>query len=243
LQEENKNLNELSSSENSFSSDNDRDRCHSVTYNHRKPFDKTEDEETIERIFFKLERKQRKTRSCCASFYSKEAIEKDNRVNTSCTLDYTLQNSGLKRLKNARCNSTLARLTTKDDTNDRSISSAKVSIDDFEVIKGLSSGAYGKVCLVKKRTSGDYFAMKIIDKEVTADKSQEDYIKSEVTIMRNMDSDYVVKLYYSFQNDLYLFFVMEYMNGGDLDNLLQIFGCLEEKVILHLNIVYVSLCF
>ena len=105
-----------------------------------------------------------------------------------------------------------------------------MSIEDFEVIKGLSSGAYGKVCLVKKSSSGDYFAMKIIDREKTIEKAQETYIQSEVSIMSNLNNDYVVKLYYTFQNDRYLFFVMEYMNGGDFGNLLHNIGQIEEKV-------------
>ena len=107
-----------------------------------------------------------------------------------------------------------------------------MTIDDFEVIKGLSSGAYGKVCLARKRTSRDYFALKIIDREKTIEKAQEDFVRSEVSIMRNINSDYIVKLYYSFQNDNYLFFVMEYMNGGDLGNLLQNCGTIDEKVCL-----------
>lgn len=106
----------------------------------------------------------------------------------------------------------------------------RVSIEDFEIIQGLSSGAYGRVCLVKKKSTGDYFALKMIDREKTIAKSEEDYILSEINILRNLDSDYIVKLYYSFQSDEYLYFVMEYMNGGDFGNLLQ--GCdpIEEKV-------------
>jgi serine/threonine-protein kinase RIM15 len=114
-----------------------------------------------------------------------------------------------------------------------------VSIEDFEVMKGLSSGAYGKVCLVKKSSSGDHFAMKIIDREKTIEKAQEDFIRSEVTIMSNLNNDYVVKLYYTFQSDHYLFFVMEYMNGGDFGNLLQNIGQIEEKVSLPIGIVVV----
>jgi protein kinase A len=46
----------------------------------------------------------------------------------------------------------------------------RISIEDFKIIKGVSSGAYGKVCLVQKISSKDYFAMKIIDREKTAEK-------------------------------------------------------------------------
>lgn len=106
----------------------------------------------------------------------------------------------------------------------------RISIDDFQIIQGLSSGAYGKVCLVKKNSSGDYYAMKMIDREKTIEKSQESYIESEINIMRNLNSNYIVKLYYSFQDEDYLYFVMDYMNGGDLGNLLSNIGGIDEKV-------------
>jgi serine/threonine-protein kinase RIM15 len=106
----------------------------------------------------------------------------------------------------------------------------RLSIEDFEIIQGLSAGGYAQVCLVKKLSSGDYFAMKMIDKERTFAKAQEEYIASEISIMRDLNSDYVVKLYYSFQTQDYLCFVMDYMNGGDLGNLLQLLNAVEEKV-------------
>ena len=105
-----------------------------------------------------------------------------------------------------------------------------MSIEDFQIIQGLSSGAYGKVCLVKKKSTGDYFALKMIDREKTIAKAEEDYILSEINILRNLDSEYVVKLYYSFQSEDYLYFVMDFMNGGDFGNLLKNCETVEEKV-------------
>ena len=111
----------------------------------------------------------------------------------------------------------------------------RISIQDFELIQGLSSGAYGQVCLVKKISSGDHFAMKMIDREKTIEKSQESFIESEINIMRNLNSDFIVKLYYSFQDEEYIYFVMEYLNGGDLGNLLSNCGQIEEKVNLYIQ--------
>ena len=71
--------------------------------------------------------------------------------------------------------------------------------------------------------------MKIIDRKKTFEKKQEEYIMAEVNIMKTLNTDYAVKLYYSFQNEAQIFFVMEYMNGGDLGHLLEGCGCLEEK--------------
>ena len=42
-------------------------------------------------------------------------------------------------------------------------SNSDVGIDDFEFIKLISKGAYGRVWLVKKKTTGDFYAMKIVD--------------------------------------------------------------------------------
>lgn len=86
------------------------------------------------------------------------------------------------------------------------------------------------MCLVQKISSGDYFALKVIDRQKTIEKNQEEYITSEVNIMKKLNTDYAVRLYYTFQNETHLFFVMEYMNGGDLGNVLQQYGQLDEKV-------------
>jgi serine/threonine protein kinase len=106
----------------------------------------------------------------------------------------------------------------------------RTSINSFRIIKGISSGAYGRVCLVQKISSGDYFAMKILDQEKTVEKEQEENVQREVEIMKNLNTDYVVKLYYSFKNETHLFFVMDYMNGGDLGSLLASLGQLDEIV-------------
>eukprot|EP01022_Parablepharisma_sp_SALTPOND_P013026 TRINITY_DN170_c0_g1_i1.p1 TRINITY_DN170_c0_g1~~TRINITY_DN170_c0_g1_i1.p1 ORF type:complete len:979 (-),score=111.65 TRINITY_DN170_c0_g1_i1:2605-5541(-) len=198
-------------------------RSYSLVLSRRKALDKTEDEEVMEAIFKNFVKPQRKA----MSFTLLQEAHIDERLNTSCDLDYTLQNCYFGKTARIRCGSVAARDHVS--INSGNQLRRPVTIDDFEVIKGLSSGAYGKVCLAKKRSSGDYFALKIIDREKTVEKAQESYIRSEVSIMRSVNSDYIVKLYYSFQNDDYWFFVMEYMNGGDLGNLLQNCGPIEEK--------------
>lgn len=205
----------------------------------KKHFEQNALEEYIGQFFLKIVKPIRKYKSCVSEFGRNINLEHDKRRNLSCTLDYIINYTNLKHRKKLKSNSTINLKITSEDTT---TVGSKVTIKDFDIMKGLSSGAYGKVCLVKKKTSGDYFAMKIIDKETTTENSQENFIRSEVTIMRNLDSDYVVKLYYSFQNDRYLFFVMEYMNGGDLGNVLQLFGTIDEKVKVNLIIVCTIIC-
>jgi len=219
------------SSEDSFTDfiDTKKIHCYSPVLPHRKPFDPSEIEEHIQILFTELNKPHIKRKSMNDEIFIHNEYEKDQRLNQSCSLDYTLYNSYFKKKKITRCNSVCGNVGYKPEIGITAKGGNQMNIDDFEIIKGISSGAYGKVCLVKKKTSGDYFAMKIIDKEKTIEKSQEDLIKSEVTIMRKLDNDYIVKLYYSFQNTQYLFFVMEYMNGGDLGHLLQKVGALDAK--------------
>lgn len=75
--------------------------------------------------------------------------------------------------------------------------------------------------------------MKIIDRGVTVQKNEEDYVTSEINIMKNINTDYAVKLYYSFQNENYVFFVMDYLNGGDLGSLLENIGYFDNRVITY----------
>ena len=58
-------------------------------------------------------------------------------------------------------------------------------------------------------------------------KNQVMNAKAERTILAQLDSPFVVKLYYSFQSQDYLYLVMEYVNGGDCASLLKKMGNLR----------------
>ena len=53
--------------------------------------------------------------------------------------------------------------------------------------------------------------------------------RNERLILSSLDNPFVVKLYYSFQTNDYLYLVMEYLNGGDCATLLRNVGCLDES--------------
>lgn len=79
------------------------------------------------------------------------------------------------------------------------------SIKDFEVIKPISKGAFGSVYLAKKRTTGDYYAIKVLKKADMIAKNQVTNVKEERKIlMTQADSDFAVKLYWTFQSKDYL---------------------------------------
>ncbi|KAI3821064.1 hypothetical protein L1987_08620 [Smallanthus sonchifolius] len=106
----------------------------------------------------------------------------------------------------------------------------RTSIDDFEIIKPISKGAYGKVFLARKRTTGDLFAIKMLKKMDILRKNDIERIVAERNILITVRNPFVVRFFYSFTSRDNLYLVMEYLNGGDLFSLLRNVGCLEEDV-------------
>lgn len=80
-------------------------------------------------------------------------------------------------------------------------------------------GAFGAVWLVKKKKTSDYYAMKVIDCSLA--KLEGNYIeslKAEKNVFELLEGDFVVKAFYSFIENNYLFFLLEYMKGVKLTN-------------------------
>ncbi|GAA5827005.1 hypothetical protein JCM11251_002203 [Rhodosporidiobolus azoricus] len=103
------------------------------------------------------------------------------------------------------------------------------SIKDFKIIKPISKGAFGSVYLAKKITTGDYYAIKVLKKSDMVAKNQVTNVKAErMILMTQAESDFVVKLFYTFQSKDYLYLVMEYLPGGDCAALVKNMGELPE---------------
>ncbi|KAH9951697.1 hypothetical protein B0H21DRAFT_187165 [Amylocystis lapponica] len=107
---------------------------------------------------------------------------------------------------------------------------AATSIKDFEIIKPISKGAFGSVFLAKKKVTGDYFAIKVLKKADMIAKNQITNVKAErMILMKQAESPFVAKLYFTFQSKENLYLVMEYLNGGDCAALIKSLGSLPEE--------------
>lgn len=104
------------------------------------------------------------------------------------------------------------------------------SIKDFDIIKPISKGAFGSVFLAKKKATGDYYAIKVLKKADMIAKNQITNVKAErMILMKQAESPFVAKLYFTFQSRENLYLVMEYLNGGDCAALIKSLGCLPEE--------------
>jgi len=95
----------------------------------------------------------------------------------------------------------------------------KLTVNDFDLLKIVGKGAFGKVMLVRKKNSADegkVYAMKVLKKDVIAAKGQIEHTKSERDILFEVRHPYIVRLRYAFQSDDKLYLVTDYYNGGTL---------------------------
>lgn len=96
----------------------------------------------------------------------------------------------------------------------------KVTIEDFQTIKIIGRGAFGEVRVVRKRDDKAVYALKTMRKQDMIDKNQVAHIRAERNLLSAAESPWLVKLLFSFQDDIYLYLVMEYCAGGDLMTIL-----------------------
>jgi len=91
-----------------------------------------------------------------------------------------------------------------------------VGIDDFEVLKLVGQGAFGKVYQVRKKGTAEIYAMKVMRKDKVVEKNHAEYMKAERDILTKVDHPFVVQLRYSFQTKYRLYLVLDFINGGHL---------------------------
>lgn len=96
----------------------------------------------------------------------------------------------------------------------------KLSYNDFTPIKVIGKGAFGEVRLVQKKDTGHIYAMKILRKKDMLLKEQVAHVRAERDILAEADHQWVVKMFYSFQDSRNLYLVMEFLPGGDMMTLL-----------------------
>uniref|UniRef100_A0A096M8D7 Protein kinase C n=1 Tax=Poecilia formosa TaxID=48698 RepID=A0A096M8D7_POEFO len=93
----------------------------------------------------------------------------------------------------------------------------KFSIDDFILHKMLGKGSFGKVFLAELKRSGKFFAVKALKKDVVLmDDDVECTLVERRVLSLAWENPFLTHLYCTFQTKENLFFVMEYLNGGDL---------------------------
>ena len=89
-------------------------------------------------------------------------------------------------------------------------------ITDFKLIKELGVGTFGRVLLVQHNATQAQYAIKAIDKRQRTNIQERFYFRREIEIMYRIHHPNVVKLFGHFEDNTYCYFIMEYIEGGNI---------------------------
>ncbi len=90
------------------------------------------------------------------------------------------------------------------------------TLEDFSPLKVLGRGSFGKVVLVRLEKTKKLYAMKILKKELVIKRKQVNHTMTERSLLEKLNHPFIVKLFYAFQDETKLYFITEFMQGGEL---------------------------
>ena len=111
------------------------------------------------------------------------------------------------------------------------VTSKKVELEDFEIIKTIGRGSVGKILLVKFIRTGDLYSIKSMRKDQLLSESLIDNVLDEKIILSEGQCEFILQLSFFFQSPERIYFVTPFMKGGDLYHKLKIEGNLPEDLV------------
>ncbi|XP_013393561.1 protein kinase C iota type isoform X2 [Lingula anatina] len=105
----------------------------------------------------------------------------------------------------------------EDETTATETATGAISLRDFELLRVIGRGSYAKVLQVELKKTKRIYAMKVIKKELVNDDEDIDWVQTEKHVFETASNHpFLVGLHSCFQTPSRLFFVIEFVNGGDL---------------------------
>ncbi|ORY44050.1 kinase-like protein [Rhizoclosmatium globosum] len=108
----------------------------------------------------------------------------------------------------------------------------RLRLSSFQILLQIGQGGYGQVFLVRKRDGGcekEYMALKKMNKRALKKMGEVQHVLTERDILTRANSEWLVKLFYAFQDMENVYLAMEFVPGGDVRTLLNNSGVLREE--------------
>lgn len=97
----------------------------------------------------------------------------------------------------------------------------KLGLEDFDFVRLVGKGAFGKVWQVRRKETGEIYAMKVLDKKTVIEQNLVEHTVFERDVMLACNNPFIINLYYAFQNNDNLYFVLDFVGGGSLFTVLR----------------------
>lgn len=101
------------------------------------------------------------------------------------------------------------------------VSKGKYSLNDFQIMRTLGTGSFGRVHLVRSVHNGRYYAIKVLKKEQVVRMKQIEHTNDERRMLKLVEHPFLIRMWGTFQDSRNLFMVMDYIEGGELFSLLR----------------------
>ncbi|XP_062568767.1 cAMP-dependent protein kinase catalytic subunit 1 isoform X2 [Saccostrea cucullata] len=101
-------------------------------------------------------------------------------------------------------------------------------LDDFDRIKTLGTGSFGRVMLVQHKANKEFYAMKILDKQKVVKLKQVEHTLNEKKILQAIQFPFLVSLDFHFKDNSNLYMVLEFVTGGEMFSHLRRIGRFSE---------------
>lgn len=91
-----------------------------------------------------------------------------------------------------------------------------MSLNDFRIVSVIGQGSFGKVFLVEMKTTGSVYAMKSLRKDTILENQKVESMHLEKEILKKINHPFLVSLEFIFQTEHRIFFVLNFVRGGEL---------------------------
>lgn len=97
----------------------------------------------------------------------------------------------------------------------------RLKLADFNMLRTLGTGSFGRVHLVQSRVNARYYAVKVLKKSEVVRLKQVEHTNNEKHILESVAHPFLVNMWGTFQDNVNLYMVMDYVPGGELFSVLR----------------------
>lgn len=106
----------------------------------------------------------------------------------------------------------------------------KYSLADFEILRTLGTGSFGRVHLVQSRHNQRFYAVKVLKKAQVVKMKQVEHTNDERKMLGEVKHPFLITLWGTFQDPRNLYMVMDFVEGGELFSLLRKSGVCSPRI-------------
>lgn len=104
-----------------------------------------------------------------------------------------------------------------------------LSVRDFRILQTIGKGSYGTVVVGMRNEGEAYYALKIIEKSQIIKMNQVEQTQTEKRILFAVNFPFIITMAYYFKDAKYIYFVLPFINGGEMFTILRKHGKFDEK--------------